>query len=130
MIVGAHYDYYRYNCAHFVADWYNQKLGITIPTDNCFELSFARWLRKHFVQIDKPQDHCIVHMQDVKLSHVGVYSDYGVYHNWKPTNGKGSVVHSTLTRIRKSYAKVTYWKWSESFITQTQQKNRLSTQNI
>lgn len=100
-MIGKHYTV-DYNCAGFVADWYSEKLNIKIPVHNCFELSFVRWLRNNFVQIDKPVDNCLVRMYQNKTSHIGVYADYGVYHNHKPANVKnGSVVHWPLGVTRE-----------------------------
>jgi len=110
-VIGAHYHPNDFNCAHFVAQWYSEKLNIEIPIIDEFELSFLRWMRKHFIVIDKPEINCLVHMQSDNTSHIGVYCDYGVYHNYKPTKSKGSVVHWDIGVIIRNYKKVTYWKW-------------------
>jgi hypothetical protein len=109
----AHYDYHNYNCAHFVASWYSEKLGIEIPTSNQFELAFVRWMRMHFVQVDKPIDNCLVRMNSRDLSHIGVYCDYGVYHNYKRGKAKGAVVHWDLGVVKRNFDIVSYWIWSQ-----------------
>lgn len=112
-MIGTHYHIDTFNCAHFVAHWYSDKLNIEIPIVDEFELSFIRWMRKHFTKIDKPENNCLVNMQSANSSHVGIYSDYGVYHNYKAGKSKGSVVHWDLGVITRNYEKVTYWKWSQ-----------------
>ena len=112
-MIGSHYNSENFNCAHFVAQWYSDKLCIEIPVVDEFELSFVRWMRKHFVKIDKPENDCLVNMQSDNNSHVGVYSDYGVYHNYKVGKSKGSVVHWELGVVMRNYKKVTFWKWSQ-----------------
>lgn len=110
-MIGRHYDTENYNCAHFVADWYREKLNLHIPTDDCFELSFVRWLRYHFKQVDKPVDNCLVRMTGHKFAHVGIYADNGVYHNYKNHARYGSVVHWPVGVVKRNYEKVTYWVW-------------------
>ena len=110
--VGKHYSD-DYNCAHFVSEWYREKLNIVIPTNNQFELSFVRWLRHNFKQIDKPVENCLVSMKKDKMSHVGVYADNGVYHNFKPGHRNGAVVHWTVGVVKRNFEKVTYWVWSK-----------------
>jgi hypothetical protein len=109
----AHYNYEHYNCAHFVATWYAEKLGIEMPVTNQFELSFVRWMRNHFIRIDTPVENCLVYMKSHGTSHVGVFSDYGVFHNLKCGNAKGAVVHWDLGVVKRNYEKVSYWLWSQ-----------------
>jgi hypothetical protein len=112
-MIGKHYNYHEYNCAHFVAEWYKTKLGITIPTDGVFELSFAKWLRQNFTQIQAPVENALVLMNDVRFAHIGIYHNNCVRHNWKPARGKGSVVQTPLGIVQRNYKKVTYWQWSK-----------------
>jgi hypothetical protein len=112
-MIGKHYSHTDYNCAHFVASWYEQKLNITIPVINEFELSFVMWMRKHFVRIEKPENNCLVKMSITNGTHIGVYSNYGVYHNYISGNKKGAVVHWNMGVINRNYNKVTFWKWSQ-----------------
>ncbi len=115
-MIGKHYDRDNYNCAHFVADWYSEKLGIIIPVINEFDISFVKWMRSNFTEINSPHENCLVLMQNHRACHIGVYSDNGVYHNYQAsTKTKGAVVHSQLGFIKRSYNKVTYWKWLQSF---------------
>lgn len=111
-MIGKHYSN-DYHCAHFVSEWYREKLNIVIPVDNCFELSFVRWLRHNFTQVSRPVEKCLVRMRLNKESHVGVYADNGVYHNYKPSTRKGAVVHWTVGATERTYDKVTYWIWSK-----------------
>lgn len=113
MVVGEHYDKINYNCAHAVADYYKRELNIVIPVINEFEISFVRWMMKHFTHIDTPKEHCLVYMTNRDNSiHIGVYADYGVYHNYHQ-GGYGSVVHSELSYIKNTYKKVSYLEWSK-----------------
>lgn len=111
--IGKHYDYKNYNCAHFFAEWYKEKLGIIIPVVNQFELSFVLWLRRNFRQIDKPVENCLVYMKQRNLTHVGVFADNGVYHNYKPARANGSVQHWPLGVTKRNYKEVTFWVWSK-----------------
>lgn len=110
-MIGTHYNALTFNCAHFVAEWYREKLDIHIDVVNEFDISFIRWMRLNFTQTPKPVDNCLVYMQSNGSSHIGIYSDYGVYHNYQNGKAKGSVVHWDLGTINRNYKKVTYWKW-------------------
>ncbi len=112
-MIGKHYDYHNYNCAHFVAEWYREKLGINIPDGSVFELSFSRWMARHFVEISQPVENCLVTMKQHRDAHVGVYADYGVYHNHKIGNRAGSVVHWPLSVTQRNYKEVRFWQWSK-----------------
>lgn len=111
-MIGKHYNT-NYNCAHFVSEWYKEKLNITIPNEGHFELSFVRWLRNNFKQVVSPVDNCMVRMKKHGVSHIGVYADNGVYHNYKPRVSHGAVVHWPLGVVQRNYDEVTYWVWSE-----------------
>ena len=111
-MIGAHYRH-DFNCAHFVALWYQEKLSIEIPIVNEFELSFVRWMRKHFTKIESPEDNCLVKMQSNNDNHIGIYSNYGVYHNYKAGNSHGSVIHWDMGVVNRNYKKVTFWQWSQ-----------------
>lgn len=112
-MIGKHYSLTEYNCAHFFAEWYREKLNIEIPVHNQFELSFVKWLRQNFKQVGKPVEHCLVYMKQHRQAHVGVFADNGVYHNYKPSVANGAVVHWTLGCVKRSYNEVTYWIWSQ-----------------
>ncbi len=111
-MIGNHYSI-NYNCAHFVSDWYKEKLNIEIPTEGQFDVSFVRWLRHNFVQVDSPVENCLVRMKNNGMSHIGVYADNGVYHNYKPKSSHGAVVHWPLGVTQRSYDEVSYWIWSQ-----------------
>jgi hypothetical protein len=111
-MIGKHYSV-DYNCAHFVSEWYKEKLNIEIPTEGQFEMAFIRWLRNNFKKIDKPVENCLVRMKNGKENHIGVYADYGVYHNHKPQFSHGSVVHWTVGVTKRNYTEVSYWLWSQ-----------------
>lgn len=111
-MIGTHYDAKNFNCAHFVASWYRDNLNIEIPIIDEFELSFVRWMIRNFVKIDRPEQNCLVNMHNNDVSHIGVYDNYGVIHNYKIGNAKGSVVHWDLGVVMRNYKKVTFWQWS------------------
>ena len=114
MNVGDKYDAVNSNCAHFVASWYKDNLGVTIPTTNTFEVSFVLWMRRHFKQIPFPVDGCLVKMKNHSgEAHVGVFTNYLVMHNFKPPNKKGSVCCWTLSAVKFNYKEVTFWRWSK-----------------
>lgn len=111
-LVGKHYNKEHYNCANFVAEWYDIHLGIKIPVINAFDRSFLVWMRKHFTKADQPSDHCLVLMTNIDGSyHVGVYHDYGVYHNFKPSQNPGSVCKWTLGSVENYYTNVSFYTW-------------------
>lgn len=107
--VGQHYRKHEYNCANFVADWYRDNLSIDIPVVNEFDRSFVVWMRRNFVDIERPVDHCLVLMVNSDGSyHIGVYYDHGVYHNFKPSVGKGAVCKWTLGSVNTYYKRVSF----------------------
>lgn len=112
-MIGKHYSKEHYNCAHFVSEWYKEKLGIEIPDNDVFSLSFAKWMRSNFNQVPTPVNNALVLMKTVNGLHVGIYSDYGVYHNYQTRNKHGSVVHWDIGVINRHYQEVTYWVWSQ-----------------
>lgn len=97
-----------------MADWYKQNKGITIPTGKTFELSFLIWMRRHFRQISFPKQGCLVKMKThCGGAHVGIFTDFLVLHNFKPTISVGSVCKWTLGSVTTHYKEVTYWEWQE-----------------
>lgn len=112
-MIGKHYSLTQYNCAHFLAEWYKVKLDIEIPVFNEFEMSFLRWMRHNFKQVQNAEENCLVYMHRNHETHIGVYADYGVYHNYKPERAHGAVVHWPLGVVLRNYEKVTYWVWSK-----------------
>ena len=126
MLVGKHYKKHGYNCANFVAEWYEKHLNVNIPIINEFDRSFLVWMRRNFTDIKSPVEHCLVLMVNLDGGyHIGVYHDYGVYHNYKPTVGYGSVVKWTIGSVNTYYSKVSYHKWLQSDITNQQQPESL-----
>ena len=112
-MIGRHYSN-KYHCAHFVADWYKEKLDIEIPIVREFEISFVFWMRRHFTQIPIPEENCLVKMKTRQdAAHVGVFSDFSVYHNYKANDGNGAVCRWPLGIIQRNYKEVTFWRWSE-----------------
>jgi len=127
MLVGKHYKKHGYNCADFVAEWYKKQLNVTIPVVNEFDRSFLVWMRKNFTDIKSPEEHCLVLMMNPGGGyHIGVYHDYGVYHNFKPNTGHGSVCKWTMGSIKTYYSKVSFHKWSQSDISNQQQIKSLN----
>lgn len=114
MLIGKHYNKKEYNCAHYVAEWYKERLDVSIVVENEFERSFLMWMRRHFADVKKPEDHCLVMMKQLDGSyHIGVYHNYRVHHNFKPVGGKGAVCSWTLGSIKSYYTEVSYHKWSK-----------------
>lgn len=112
-MIGQHYSRTDFNCAGFVAQWYSEKLNIEIPVVNEFSRSFIVWMAKHFTEVTRPVENCLVLMVNMDGSyHIGVYSDGGVYHNFKPQKGYGAVCKWTLGSVRAYYSKVSFHKWS------------------
>ena len=126
MLVGKHYKKHGYNCANFVAEWYEKHLNVNIPIINEFDRSFLVWMRRNFTSIQSPEEHCLVLMVNLDGGyHIGVYHDYGVYHNYKPTIGYGSVCKWTVGSVNTYYSRVSYHKWLQSDITNQQQLRNL-----
>lgn len=112
--VGQHYIKDGYNCANFVSDWYRERLGVEIPVINEFSRSFLVWMRRNFTDVSVPFDNCLVLMVNGDDSyHVGVYHDGGVWHNFKPSVGHGSVCKWTLGSVKAYYKRVSFHKWSK-----------------
>lgn len=125
-MIGKHYEEQKYNCAHFFADWYREKLNVEIPVINAgFDIAFVFWLRRNFHQVTSPVENCLVLMDNRGSRHVGVYADYGVYHNYKGREKHGAVVHWTLGMIRNNYQQVSYWVWSQSSTMKTRSQDNL-----
>lgn len=118
--IGRHYNIDNYHCANLVADYYRDKFNVELPVDEAFNVSFTRWMRKHCEPIALPVNDCIVRMRKDGRTHVGIYTEYGVLHNFKPFYGLGSVVHWPLGVVTRNYDKVEYFKWSELDTTKTQ----------
>tara|TARA_R110002020_G_scaffold67718_4_gene177634 strand:- start:5876 stop:6217 length:342 start_codon:yes stop_codon:yes gene_type:complete len=111
-MIGNHYRN-DYHCAHFFAEWYAENLGIHIPIERAFEISFVLWLRRNFVQIEQPEENCLIKMTTPDdRAHVGVYSNFTVWHNYKVTGTNGAVCRDSLGMIQRTYGKVTFWKWN------------------
>lgn len=114
-MIGKHYSYSDYNCAHFVSEWFLVNKGIEIPVINEFGMSFLVWMRRHFTEIKNPKNGCLVYMQlyDDK-KHVGVYNDGYVIHNYKASiRSCGAVCKVTTGQVEREYKKVSYWQWSK-----------------
>lgn len=113
-MIGRHYSKHSYNCAHFVSDWYREKLGITVPVINEFDRSFVVWMRKHFSEIPKPKDHALVLMTNSDGGyHVGIYCENGVFHNFSDGVTSGAVCKWTLGTVINYYEnRVRYYEWS------------------
>lgn len=115
-MIGRHYVKDTYNCAHFVADWYREKLNVDVPTDNVFDRRFVIWLRKHFDQVDgSPMDHDLALMVNTDGTyHIGVYYENGVLHNFQRNiNSNGSVCKWTLGTVMTYYNQVRFYRWSQ-----------------
>ena len=112
--IGEHYSRENYNCAGFVAKWYKEKLNIEIPIVNEFGLSFMLWMKRNFVQVDKPVENCLIRMTTpTGENHIGVWHDHGVIHNFKHVGRHGAVCKWKLLSVKVYYREVSYWVWSE-----------------
>lgn len=118
-LIGKHYREGVYDCAHYVAEWYSTNCDIQIPVDGPFDLSFVRWLRKHFKPVKTPQNHDLVLMVNRGGGyHVGVFYNGRIYHNFKPAIGHGSVCDWSVLAVKSYYKKVVFGRWSQSNISQ------------
>lgn len=101
------YDIDRYNCSHFVAEYYAAR-GITVPSGTRSEwgLRFIRWMRRCFTRVDRPAQDCLVLIKyrGHGSFHVGVYDDGMVTHNHRI----GQVIRTPLTLLRAG-ADISYW---------------------
>lgn len=115
LAVGSEYSTEKNNCAHYVAEWFKaHNISDSIPTDDLFSRRFVVWMRKHFAEIKKPEDHSLVLMVNSDGSyHVGVYFKFMVNHNFKPSKGSGSVCKWTLSAVHSYYKEVRFYKWSQ-----------------
>ncbi|MBB5411911.1 hypothetical protein HDG34_005877 [Paraburkholderia sp. HC6.4b] len=109
--VGTPYHRERYNCAHYVADYYRETLGIVAPTASAgseWERGFMIWMRQHFVPAIAPVDGALVVMLSRAGLHVGVYRDWLVWHcNNGPDSGQ--VMGSSLSVLRMEYRKIRFY---------------------
>lgn len=115
-MIGKHYIKGKYDCAHFVAEWYREKLNITVPTDDVGGFSFVSWIRRHFSPVnDRPRENDLVIMTNIDGSfHIGVYSGRYVIHNYAGGDSeKGSSCKWKLSAIYSYYAKVRIMRWSK-----------------
>lgn len=112
--VGKHYNEKEYNCAHYVAQIFKEHMNVEIPTGYVFDRKFVIWMRRNFEQVFKPEDGCLVLMTNIDSSyHVGVYGNYGVYHNFKPEVGNGAVCKWQMSAVKAYYKEVRFYKWSQ-----------------
>ena len=112
-MIGRHYDYKLYNCAHVVADWYRENLGVEFPTDNTFSRKFALWIRHNFTPIESPEQECLVVAEQYDGAlHVGVYDRFMVTHNYKPGDAKGGVCRCPLGIIKRTSKKVVLGRYT------------------
>ena len=108
MIPGTLYDLQNYNCSHVVADYYRDRLGVTIPcgTPEQWGLAFIRWMRSRFTQQPAAvQDCLIVVRQRCGRLHVGVWDDGMMLHG----HSDGQVIRSPLQLVRGD---ITFWTYN------------------
>ncbi len=114
MKIGTEYNKQNYNCAHYVADWYKEKLKIEIPVDDVFDRRFVVWMRSNFEQVAQPSDHSLVLMVNHDDTyHIGVYYNFRIYHNFKPAIGNGSVCNWTMGAVQAYFKQVRFYQWSQ-----------------
>lgn len=106
--VGKLYDRENYNCSHLVADYYLERLGVTIPSGSpqSWGLSFIRWMRRTHQRIPHAEQDCLilVRQRDGSL-HVGVWDTGLMLH----AHSDGQVIRSPLALIR---GEITFWRYN------------------
>ena len=99
---------HNYNCASYAVERLNElhNLGIKIENGNEWQASFIPHLRQWFEPIGKPVNGCLVVMKALDGGlHLGVYEDYLVAHNYKPSGGAGGLMRSDLGTIKAEFNK-------------------------
>lgn len=106
-LVGRFYDRETYNCSHVVADYYIERLGVTIPSGSPHDwgLRFIRWMRRTHTRVERVRQDCLilVRQRDGSL-HVGVFDDGLVTHG----HSVGQVIRSPIALLR---GEITYWEY-------------------
>ena len=108
MTPGTLYDRESYNCSHVVADYYQQRLGVTIPqgSPSDWGLAFIRWMRRNFHTSAVPVQDCLILVRQVGGSlHVGVWDDGLMLHG----HSDGQVIRSPLALVRGD---ITFWVYN------------------
>ena len=107
------YDATRFNCSHYAVQELNKAHGLSINVSDGIEWQprFLRILRRFFVPIRAPCDNCLVVMRNHgNTLHIGIYRDYGVWHNWARGDGSGGcLIKSDLSTIRANYLDVHFY---------------------
>lgn len=111
-MIGREYHRDSYNCSHVVADYYRDRLGVTIPSGapESWGLSFIRWMRKTHRRIPKAEQDCLilVRQRNGEL-HVGVWDNNLMLHGFSdPSSGGGQVIRSPLVLIR---GEISFWRY-------------------
>lgn len=107
------YDATRFNCSHYAVQELNKAHGLSIDVSGGIEWQprFLRILRMFFAPINAPCDNCLVVMRNHDNTlHIGIYRDYGVWHNWERGDGSGGcLIKSDLSTIRANYLDVHFY---------------------
>ena len=107
------YDATRFNCSHYAVQELNRAHGLSIVVSDGIEWQprFLRVLRRFFAPISEPCDNCLVVMRNHDNTlHIGIYRDYGVWHNWARGDGSGGcLIKSDLSTIRANYLDVHFY---------------------
>lgn len=107
-----HYNKHRYNCAHHAVNRLNEINGTDIHFSNGdeWQSSFVLLLKDLFVPIRAPKEGCLVVLgQYGGGSHLGVFTNGHVEHNYKPSDSAGCVIKSDLGTIRSEYKRVRFY---------------------
>lgn len=99
--IGTPYDRKNMNCAHFVADWFK----VPAP-DN--ELVFIRWMRRHFIPIEKQEEGCLV-VAGPPL-HVGIYHDWAVQQAYNDRATGGQVIRMELAMFKQLHKNIRFYR--------------------
>lgn len=107
MTPGVLYDREHYNCSHVVADYYRERLGLTVPATDAdnWQPAMTLWMRRRFRPIRRPEQDCLVVVRNRAGSlHVGVWDDGLMLHG----HNDGQVIRSPLSMIRGD---ISFWRY-------------------
>lgn len=116
-MIGKRYDIDHWNCTHEVAEWYelNGFGNVLRSVDrNKWDIHFVRWMRKRFIEINQPEQSCLITMKHrVGGLHVGVW-DCGMIHHCYEPNDKtiGQTIRSPLSHVKIEYKEIRYWRYT------------------
>lgn len=116
-MIGDRYDINEWNCTHEVAEYYKLRgypVNITPVERNQWGLTFVKWMRKRFNEIDRPEQDCLITMKHKAGGlHVGVWDRGMVHHCYEPNDKSiGQTIRSPLPRVKIEYKEIRFWRLS------------------